>query len=116
MVLAVADPTYAFGVLLRLTSTREGGRRIPLAGGWDREHRFNYRPNWGLPGMEPPDQTGAPVLGFDQEQIAPGDSARAVIVAFFPGMVPTWALVTPGERLAMYEGRDSHPGACARRR
>ena len=54
--------------------------------------------------MEPPDQAGAPVLGFEQEWIVPGDTARAVVVALFPEAVPGWALVEPGERLPMYEG------------
>lgn len=94
--------TYALGVELRLVTTANGGRKTPLAGGL--EGRFQYRPNWGLPGMVPPDQTGAAVFGFSRENIAPGEMARAVIVPPFPGMLPEWARVEPGTELPMYEG------------
>ena len=71
--------TVAFGIDLRLTTTAEGGRRTPLLGGWDRDQRFNYRPNWGLPTMTLPEQTGAPVFAFSRRNIAPGETCRAVI-------------------------------------
>ena len=100
----MTEPTFAFGVLLRLTSTAEGGRETAIRGGWEDEAWFSYRPNWGLPGMVPPAQSGAPILGFDQEQLAPGDTARVVIVPLFPSMVPVWAEVEPGSDLPMYEG------------
>src|SRR5690242_11337455 len=96
--------TFAFGIELRLTSTDEGGRQTPILGGTDPQYRFRYRPNWGLPGMTPPDQTGAPVFAFSRENIAPGESCRAVIVAFFPVVVPRWATVGQGAELPMYEG------------
>jgi hypothetical protein len=101
---AESRDTFAFGIDLRLTTTAEGGRRRPLLGGADREHRFNYRPNWGLPGMTPPGQTGAPVFGFSRENIAPGESCRAVIVAFFPAELLRWASVGERTDLPMYEG------------
>jgi hypothetical protein len=99
-----ARPTFAFGIDLHLTSTDAGGRGTPLLGGAGREHRLNYRPNWGLPGMTPPEQTGAPVLGFARENIAPGESVKAVIVAMFAEEVPLWSAVDEGTELPMYKG------------
>jgi hypothetical protein len=91
------DPTFAFGVLLRLTSTAEGGRRAPVLGGSAAEVRFKYRPDWGLRGMVPPEQAGAPVLGFDRTPVHPGDTVRAVIVPLFPIVVdPSTAMRVGG--------------------
>jgi hypothetical protein len=98
------EATYAFGVELRLTPSADGGRLTPLLDGSGSDRRFHYRPNWGLPGMIPPEQTGAPVLAFSREQIAPGEACRAVIVAMFPSQVPRWAEVTVGTDLPLYEG------------
>jgi hypothetical protein len=68
------------------------------------EYRPNYRPNWGLPGMTPPEQTGAPVPGFARNNIAPGERVRAVIVAMYSEEVPLWTGVVEGIDLPMYEG------------
>ena len=96
--------TYAFGLLLRLTSTEAGGRNTALLGGSGRQVRFRYRPNWGLPGMTASEQCGAPVLGFSRENIEPGGGVRAVILPLNPSTLPLWAAVEPGMRLALYEG------------
>lgn len=96
--------TYAFGVLLRLTSTDQGGRRTALLGGSGPDVMFWYRPNWGLPEMTPPEQTGAPVLAFSREHIQPGEQAHAVIVPPFPQMMAEWSRVRVGDVLPMYEG------------
>ena len=93
----------ALGLDLTLVGSEEGGRQTPLLNlpdaGW------SYRPNWGLPSMTPPDQTGAPVLAFSQPEVAPGDRARAVIITPFPEMVDQWRReVVPGVVLPMYEG------------
>ena len=50
------------GVDLEFLRTDEGGRARPI-GGADYPPG-GYRPNWGLPGMAPPEQTGGPVLCF----------------------------------------------------
>lgn len=94
----------AFGVDLRLTPTKYGGRTAPLID--SPAAQFSYRPNWGLPSMSPPDeQTGAPVLAFSRDVVLPGESAYAVIVPPFPQMVGQWDLeVQPGVVLPMYEG------------
>lgn len=97
-----ATPTFAYGLLLRIVPTHDGGRQSALIGGHEPEQRFKYRPNWGLPGMEPPDQTAAPVLGFDWTNIVPGDTCLAICVALFPQL--GWANVQPGADLLMYEG------------
>jgi hypothetical protein len=54
--------------------------------------------------MVPPEQTGAPVLAFDQERVRPGDTARVVIVPPFPPIVAAWSRVQVGDDLPMYEG------------
>ena len=96
--------TFVFGLELHLTPTADGGRQTTLLGGSATDRRFNYRPNWGLPGMTAPEQTGAPVFAFSREHIAPGEDARAVIVAMFPEEVPLWSAVPEGADLPMYEG------------
>ena len=93
----------AFGIDLRLTPTDEGGRSSALLNLADR--RWPYRPNWGLPSMVPPDQIGAPVLGFARDEVRPGENVRAVIVTLSPETVEQWKLeVEPGVVLPMYEG------------
>ena len=100
-----ADSTFAFGLLLQLTTTEEGGRQAGLPGGASPKARFTYRPNWGLPHMTGDDQTGALVLGFSKEDIRPGDQVRVVIVPPFPAMLVEWSRVPVGAELRMYEGR-----------
>ncbi len=96
-------PAIAFGIDLHLTPTAEGGRSTPLLN--DADRTWVYRPNWGLPSMIPPDQSGAPVLAFSRDRVGPGESAHAVIVTLFPAMVDQWNLeVEPGVVLPMYEG------------
>ena len=90
--------------MLFLKPTLDGGRKTALAGGSGPESRYQYRPNWGLPGMDPPDQTGALVLAFSRTNISPGESVRAVIIPPFPAVMDQWAEVQPGTRLPMYEG------------
>ncbi len=99
-----SESTYAYGVLLRLTTTAQGGRQTPLLGGAGRDARFQYRPNWGLPQMSAPEQTGAPVLAFSKANIHPGDEVRVVIVPPYPQMVSEWKQVAIGDVLPMYEG------------
>jgi hypothetical protein len=96
-------PAIAFGIELQLTPTAEGGRSEPLLNLADL--RWTYRPNWGLPSMIPPEQSGAPVLAFSRDRVLPGESVHAVIVTLFPAMVEQWNLeVEPGVVLPMYEG------------
>lgn len=93
----------AFGIDLHLKSVAEGGRSEPLVNLLDRG--WSYRPNWGLPGMAPPEQTGAPVLAFSRDEVLPGENVHAVILTLFPQMVDRWNLeVEPGVVLPMYEG------------
>jgi hypothetical protein len=96
-------PAIAFGIDLHLTPTAEGGRSTPLLNLADKT--WVYRPNWGLPSMTPPDQSGAPVFAFSRDRFGPGESTHAVIVTLFPEMVDRWNLeVEPGAVLPMYEG------------
>lgn len=96
--------TYALGLDLRLTTTEAGGRRTALTGGTGPGARFAYRPNWGLPHMRPPEQTGAFVLGFSRSEVHPGDAVRVVAVSPFAEMRGHWSRVRPGDVLPMYEG------------
>jgi len=96
------EPTIAFGLDLMLAD--EGGRSTPLPGGHAADYQFTYRPNWVLPGMTPPDQAGAPVLGFSRANLRPGDQSHAVIVALFGYKTTQWQDVHPGSVLPMYEG------------
>jgi hypothetical protein len=98
MVVMNAPP--ALGFSLHLLPPDKGGRQIVLDG----TQRFGYRPNWGLPGMVAPEQTGAPVLCFSQDQIAPGQRIRVVIVPPFPELWPAWNTVDVGAVLPLYEG------------
>ncbi|WP_152365250.1 hypothetical protein [Microlunatus speluncae] len=101
-------PTVALGLLLWLHSAGEGGRLRSIVS--HRTDRFRYRPNWCLAGMTPPDQTGAPVFGFDREVIHPGGHpAKAVIVVPFAEQVPLWRDRAPaGAQLVLYEGPRRH--------
>ncbi|ONI68027.1 hypothetical protein BWI15_33780 [Kribbella sp. ALI-6-A] len=96
--------TFAIGVDLRFVSTADGGRATPLRGGSAPEHRFSYRPNWGLPGWGDGEQTAGPVLGFSAVDIQPGDTVRAVLVPTIPDHLAGWRAVRPGDVLRMYEG------------
>jgi len=96
--------TYAIGIELRVVTTADGGRNTPLLGGNTPGVRFQYRPNWGLPGWPDGDQTAAPVLGFSKTGIELGSHVRAIIVPLFSENVPEWHNVTEGDELRMYEG------------
>lgn len=54
--------------------------------------------------MEPPNQTGAPVLCFEFFPVPLGASLRAVIVPAFPQTLGEWRRVEVGNELRMYEG------------
>ena len=96
----------AIGVTLELLTTEEGGRTRPIG---DSDYPpGGYRPNWGLPGMTPPQQTGGPVLCFEHIPVAPGDTLRAVIVPMFPDDVPAWRELVAGDALLMYDGTRIH--------
>lgn len=95
-------PSLAVGVELTLLTTAEGGRRNPIGG--SEYPACSYRPNWGLPGMTPPEQTGAPVQCFGHYPVMLGDAVRAVLIPMFPQEVPGWNELRGGEILPMYEG------------
>lgn len=92
----------AVGVELTMLTTAEGGRHNPIGG--DEYPPCGYRPNWGLPGMTPPEQTGAPVQCFGHFPVMLGDTLRAVLIPMFPEEVPGWHDLRGGEELPMYEG------------
>ena len=95
-----SEPWLAIGLDLTLVSTGQGGRSTPI--------RFTaplgYRPNWGLPGMTGTTQTGAPVLCSSASELAPGGTARAVIIPLTGTHLTEWRLPDPGDTLRMFEG------------
>lgn len=91
----------AVGVELTLLTTEDGGRRHPIGG--DEYPPCRYRPNWGLPGMRPPEQAGAPVQCFGHFPVMLGDTLRAVLIPLAPEL-PGWRDLRGGEVLPMYEG------------
>lgn len=91
----------ALGIILTLIPTAEGGRKQSIVPGPELE----YRPNWGLPGMVGTEQIGAPVYRVGKNPLAPGESARAVIVSFLsPVARELWQAVNVGDELRMFEG------------
>lgn len=94
------DPWLALGLDLRLTTTAKGGRQTPVL----LDEPFRYRPNWGLPGMTGRDQTGGPVLCSSARQIAPGGTARIVIIPLADESLPLWRQVREGDELRLFEG------------
>lgn len=92
----------AVGVELTVLTTAEGGRHNPIGG--DGYPPCGYRHNWGLPGMTPPAQTGAPVQCFGHDPVELGDTVGAVLIPMFPDDVPGWHDLRGGEVLPMYEG------------
>jgi hypothetical protein len=100
-----AEPTarVVCGIELTLVATEDGGRQTALLGGAGPGFEFQYRPNWGLPGMTPPEQSGAMVYGFSRQDVTPGSSCRAVIVQLVPATVQ-WQQVHEGLTLPCYEG------------
>jgi hypothetical protein len=90
----------AIGLDLTLVPTAEGGRQTPVLF----SEPIRYRPNWGLPGMTGTDQTGAPVLCSSAHTLAPGDSARAVIIPLTDAHMTEWRLLNEGDALRMFEG------------
>ncbi|MEW1823813.1 hypothetical protein AB0323_23915 [Arthrobacter sp. NPDC080031] len=96
--------TLAIGIDLHFVSTADGGRSRVLLGGNAPDHRFEYRPNWGLPGWADGEQSGGPVLGFSHTNISPGEDVRAILVPVFIENTSEWRDVRVGDKLRMYEG------------
>ena len=96
----VPEHWLAIGLDLTLVPTSQGGRRTPLL----LAEPLRYRPNWGLPGMTSTDQAGAPVLCSSAGTLAPGDSARAVIIPLTDFHMVEWRLLDEGDTLRMFEG------------
>jgi len=89
----------AIGLDLTLAPTAEGARHThPLLV----TEPLRYRANWGLPGMTGTDQTGAPLLC--SRTLAPGDSARAVVLPLTDAHMSEWRRLNQGDRLRLFEG------------
>jgi len=94
------EPWLAIGLSLTLVPTAAGGRQTPLL----LAEPFRYRPNWGLPGMTGTEQTGAPVLCSSASVLAPGGSARVVVIPLTDAYMTAWCLLNQGDQLRMFEG------------
>jgi hypothetical protein len=98
------EPWLAIGLDLTLVPTGQGGRSTAI----HFTAPLSYRPNWGLPGMTGTHQTGAPVLCSSASELAPGGTARVVIIPLTGAHLTEWRLLNPGDTLRMFEG----PGVC----
>jgi hypothetical protein len=99
------DNWLAFGLTLRLFTTEEGGRSRPI-GHPDSEYvKFQYMPNWALPGMKGKEQIGAGVLWLGTYPVEPGETVRAVVVPLTSKSIPRWRVVAPGDELRLFEGK-----------
>jgi hypothetical protein len=94
----------AIGLDLTAVPTAEGSSQTPLLV----TESLRYRANWGLPGMTGTGQTGAPLLCSSAWTLAPGDSARAVVLPLTDAHLSEWRLLGQGDRLRLFEG----PRAC----
>jgi hypothetical protein len=90
----------AIGLDLTLVPAEGGGRQTTLS----LSEPFSYRPNWGLPGMTGPEQTGAPVLCSSAITLEPGGSARVVVIPRTDTHLTEWRLLGQGDDLRMFEG------------
>jgi hypothetical protein len=90
----------AIGLDLTVVPAAEGSRQTPL----QVTEQLRYRANWGLPGMTGTGQTGAPLLCSSAGTIAPGNSARAVIIPLTDAHLSEWRLVGQGDRLRLFDG------------
>jgi Bacterial PH domain len=90
----------AIGLDLTAVPAAEGSRQTPLLV----TESLRYRANWGLPGMTGTDQPGAPLLCSSAATLAPGDSARAVIIPLTDAHMGEWRLLGQGDRLRLFEG------------
>jgi hypothetical protein len=50
------------------------------------------------------DQTGAPVLCSSASTLAPGESARIVVIPLTKAHLVDWRLLDPGDKLRIFEG------------
>ncbi|RHA39000.1 hypothetical protein [Cellulomonas rhizosphaerae] len=82
---------------LTLRRTEDGGRASVIVA----EREGDFRPNWSIAVPDPDTVGGAPVLVLNPATLAPGESARAVLLPLYP---PFWVDVVVGSRLFMYEG------------
>lgn len=98
------DAWLALGLRLRMLTTTEGGRSKDLGLPGSEYEQYQYRPNWGLPGVSGTEQVGAFVLWLSPFPARLGDTVRAVIVPFAPGSLPLWEQVRVGDELRMFEG------------
>jgi hypothetical protein len=90
----------AIGLDLTAVPTAEGSSQTPLLV----TESLRYRANWGLPGMTGTGQTGAPLLCSSAWTLAPGDSARAVVLPLTDAHLSEWRLLGQGDRLRLFEG------------
>ena len=90
----------AIGLDLTAVPAAEGSPQTPLLV----TEPLRYRADWGLPGMTGTGQTGAPLLCSSTFTLAPGDSARAVIIPLTDEHMSEWHLLGQGDRLRLFEG------------
>jgi hypothetical protein len=90
----------AIGLDLTPVIATEGSRQTSLLV----MESLRNRANWGLPGMTGTDQVGAPLLCSSAWTLAPGASARAVIIPLADAHMSEWRLLGQGDTLRLFEG------------
>lgn len=90
----------AIGLELTADRAPEAGSHTPLLV----TAPLRYRASWELPGPAGAGQAGAPVLCSSAATLAPGDSARAVIIPAPGTHLSEWRLLGQGDRLRLLEG------------
>jgi hypothetical protein len=90
----------AIGLDLTAAPAAPGSHQTPLLV----TQPLRYRANWRLPGMTGTGQAEAPLLWSSAFTLAPGDSARAVIIPLTDAHMSEWRLLGQGDRLRLFEG------------
>jgi hypothetical protein len=90
----------AVGIEIRLLPAERDGREHPIGRVGESYVARQYRPDWRLPKMTPPEMSGAPVLCLEKYPLTPGVESRAVIVPLAPAMVPRWKQLCEGDALS----------------
>ena len=96
---ALTQPRMRLRVRLRLLTTTEGGRELPIWSG--------YRPDWDMGDRLEDggiDYRMAFIAYLAKEPLSPGDQSEAEIE---PYRTDAWGAVRPGDQLTCFEGHQA---------
>jgi hypothetical protein len=104
-------PWLAIGLDLTPVTSAGGSRQTPLLV----MEPLRYRADWALPGMSGTAQAGAPLLSCSSVwTLAPGSSARAVIIPLTDSDLSQWRQLGPGDRVRLLDGPQVRADAVVR--